>query len=473
MITYRLRGLLNLHLLATTVCAAAFFLLYALVYHYIPRVELSPDVNFALYFLCVVAGMLGSGKHLSQFATHFHRLSWADAARIATRQVVLVALMVFTLMVATKDRSISRIFLSTYLFFLWFILHFINHVLSRTLAGLAFHTAHRVPTLFLGRSGSVKNFGDWITQKRHLGYHPVGILSDVPSLPGAPAIAGLPWLGRIDQLGQVIEDKSVSQVILLELPSDQSVTARVVEKCQAAGCRLLIYTNMDEMLPVPMVPVMEEGRLFLALQEEPLEDPLNRMVKRMYDVVVALPVVLFILPPLSLLVWLMQRWQSPGPLFFSRPRGGQGRHAFMMTKFRSMRSSAPNPQLEAVQAKPGDERIYPFGRFLRKSSLDEFPQFWNVLLGRMSIVGPRPHLPQHDSEFEEVARAYRTRQLVKPGITGLAQVRGFRGEITEVSMLRQRVQLDIHYITHWSIWLDVQITLTTLGLVFFPPKSAV
>ena len=110
---------------------------------------------------------------------------------------------------------------------------------------------------------------------------------------------------------------------------------------------------------------------------------------------------------------------------------------------------------------------------MRKTSLDEFPQFWNVLMGEMSIVGPRPHLPMHDSEFALVAKTYRTRQLVKPGITGLAQVSGYRGEISDPQMLRERVKLDIHYITHWSIWLDVQITFKTLKHVVFPPKTAV
>lgn len=143
-----------------------------------------------------------------------------------------------------------------------------------------------------------------------------------------------------------------------------------------------------------------------------------------------------------------------------------------MLKFRSMYATVADRRLEAQQAKRDDPRIYPFGHFLRRASLDEFPQFWNVLTGRMSIVGPRPHLPEHDEEFSIVARRYRTRQLAKPGITGLAQVNGYRGEITDVDLLRRRVELDIEYITTWSIWLDLQITLKTAIQLFFPPESA-
>ena len=143
-----------------------------------------------------------------------------------------------------------------------------------------------------------------------------------------------------------------------------------------------------------------------------------------------------------------------------------------MLKFRSMYVGDADPKREARQASNGDPRIYPFGRFLRKTSLDEFPQFWNVFVGNMSIVGPRPHLPIHDYEFSLLAKTYRTRHLVKPGITGLAQVRGFRGEISDPELLRQRVQLDIRYITTWSVWLDAEITLSTFRQIFFPPRTA-
>ena len=125
-----------------------------------------------------------------------------------------------------------------------------------------------------------------------------------------------------------------------------------------------------------------------------------------------------------------------------------------------------------MQARSEDARIFPFGRFLRRRSLDEFPQFWNVLVGDMSIVGPRPYMPLLDEEFRQQTRGYRTRHLVKPGITGLAQSLGYRGEILEQEMLRRRVHWDVHYITHWSIWLDLQITVRTLWQVVRPPATA-
>jgi len=168
----------------------------------------------------------------------------------------------------------------------------------------------------------------------------------------------------------------------------------------------------------------------------------------------------------------MQRLQAPGKLLFVQKRSGHRRNEFNIYKFRSMYDHSRDSASEAVQARKGDNRIFPFGRFLRQSSLDEFPQFLNVLRGDMSIVGPRPHMPAHDAEFRHFYKGYRTRHFAKPGITGLAQTRGFRGEISDPALLQQRVQNDLYYIANWSIWLDLQITVKTFWQVFSPLKTA-
>jgi lipopolysaccharide/colanic/teichoic acid biosynthesis glycosyltransferase len=143
-----------------------------------------------------------------------------------------------------------------------------------------------------------------------------------------------------------------------------------------------------------------------------------------------------------------------------------------MLKFRSMRAAPDDAAAESKQALSEDQRIFRFGRFMRRRSLDEFPQFWNVLVGEMSIVGPRPYMPILDEEFRQQTEGYRIRNLVKPGITGLSQSLGFRGAVLEEEMVRRRVYWDVYYITHWSVWLDVQITARTLLQVFRPPATA-
>ena len=131
-----------------------------------------------------------------------------------------------------------------------------------------------------------------------------------------------------------------------------------------------------------------------------------------------------------------------------------------------------NDSADDTQAKANDVRIYKCGEWLRRTSLDELPQFWNVLRGDMSVVGPRPHMLAHDTKFGEFVEMYRSRFFVKPGITGLAQVNGFRGEISDVEMLEKRIRYDIEYITNWSLWLDIVIIVKTVWFVLRPQKNA-
>lgn len=469
MISYRLRGLIQMHVVATTCTITGYFLLIAAGVHYIPGLDLNADVNLIVYSSPIFLGMLLGGRFWSPVGARFHQLEWADALGVASRQILLVALLIFGLIVATKDRSVSRLFLAFYLVTSWVLLVGLNRVLPAFFSRIAFNRAHQLPALFVGPPKALGRLGEWVRQKEHLGISIVGLLCDEPLESGAWP---LPRLGGVADLARVIEERSIGQVILLELPRQSAETLAVVEVCQAAGCRLLVYENISDRLPIPMAPVVEQELIFLTVLDEPLEDPFNRGIKRFYDLLISLPVVALILPPLFALVWLVQRFQAPGPLLFVRRRGGQRRDEFAMLKFRSMYAAAPDADSEAHQACPGDARIFPFGAFLRRTSLDEFPQFWNVLMGDMSVVGPRPHLPLHDAEFAQVAKTYRTRQLVKPGITGLAQIKGFRGEISDPELLRSRVKLDIEYITGWTIWLDLQITAKTAWQMVFPPKSA-
>jgi lipopolysaccharide/colanic/teichoic acid biosynthesis glycosyltransferase len=301
---------------------------------------------------------------------------------------------------------------------------------------------------------------------------PSASLQAEDSVSGAVSAGAGPETFALSDLPRVLAEKSIGQVILMELPTDETVAREIIGHCQARGCRVLIQHQVDEIVGHPVVSVDEGGYHFFALHREPMEEPLNRAIKRVFDLCVALPLVAVVMPPLMAVVWIMQRREAPGPLFYVRPRSGEGRVEFPMLKFRTMRVAPVDPRAEVRQAKADDDRVYPFGRWLRRHSLDEFPQFWNVVRGDMSVVGPRPVMPLLDEEFERQVRAYRSKHWVKPGITGLAQSEGFRGEITTPDQLQERIRLDLYYIAHWSIWLDVQITFRTAGQIFFPPKSA-
>jgi exopolysaccharide biosynthesis polyprenyl glycosylphosphotransferase len=472
MIDARARGLANLYAAVMTAIIGAFFWAYAILIYRVPFVHLSREVNLVPYFLCVIGGMVLSARDVSRrLAARFHLPDLGGSARLAFRQVALMALLIFAMMFATQDHRISRLFLGTFLVWCGVGLVFLNAWAPGRLARFVFQKGHRLPTVFIGRPESFAKVREWIANKEPLGIHPVGLLSPErpPPQPGAPTV---PWLGQLCDLPRVLDEALVGQVVMLELPATDAEAGWVIAACRDRGCRLLIHSDIEERYTQPLVPVTEEGRHFYTLQEEPLEDPFNRLVKRSFDIAVALPVVVLVLPPLCAWVALMQRLQAPGPLFHARERRGMRGAVFCMLKFRSMFAAPGDEAAESVQALSEDQRVFPFGRFMRRRSLDEFPQFWNVLVGEMSIVGPRPYMPLLDEEFRQQTQGYRIRNLVKPGITGLSQSLGFRGAVLEEEMVRRRVYWDVYYISHWSVWLDLQITAKTLWQVVAPPETA-
>jgi putative colanic acid biosynthesis UDP-glucose lipid carrier transferase len=245
----------------------------------------------------------------------------------------------------------------------------------------------------------------------------------------------------------------------------------------AAGARIprLLQALQDTTVSVHYVPdllgiTIIQGRLrdvngvpVVGLCETPFTG-VNQFVKRAEDLVLASLIILLI-SPLLLAVALGVKLSSPGPVLFRQRRNGLDGREIVVWKFRSMRTQEDGPVVK--QATRDDPRITPFGAFIRRTSLDELPQFFNVLQGRMSIVGPRPHAVAHNDEYRELIRAYMVRHKVKPGITGWAQVNGHRGETDTLDKMRARVEYDLEYLHHWSLGLDLRIIARTVALVLW------
>jgi putative colanic acid biosynthesis UDP-glucose lipid carrier transferase len=194
---------------------------------------------------------------------------------------------------------------------------------------------------------------------------------------------------------------------------------------------------------------------------QPVSSGFNGIAKELFDKLLSL-IVLISLSPLLLVIAIGIKLTSPGPVFFMQPRHGLNGKKFNVYKFRSMNLHQENVTLDTVtQAKKDDPRLTRFGQFLRKNSLDELPQFINVLMGDMSIVGPRPHALQHNEMYKDRLDLYMLRHRVKPGITGWAQIHGYRGETDTLDKMEKRVQFDLYYIRHWSLWMDIRIILWT------------
>jgi Undecaprenyl-phosphate glucose phosphotransferase len=202
---------------------------------------------------------------------------------------------------------------------------------------------------------------------------------------------------------------------------------------------------------------------------QPLDDHINRFIKRIFDIVFSFLFLILIGSWLMPLVALMIKKESKGPAFFKQKRTGLNNAPFTCYKFRTMKV---NEQSDKIQATKSDSRITKVGAFLRRSNIDEVPQFFNVLKGEMSVVGPRPHMLKHTEEFSQQVHRFMVRHYVKPGITGLAQSKGFRGETNTFFKLKNRVKLDRFYVENWSILLDLRIIMSTLLITFRGDKNA-
>lgn len=467
MINNRIRGVNLLHgAVLVLIGTALFWIWFFTLFGWLHTEPGFAYYRYALYSF-VLVGALGSDFVISKLrGTDLLQLDFAGILRLSFRQTLTVFGGLLLFLVASKDVYISRFFLFGYAPLLFVALIFLNRLSPRFLAAAFFSRQRRERTLILGSASQARAMVPWFLKKARYGLEIVGF---VPY--PATGARDFPWpvVGHAKDLGAAIASTGATQVIALHLPNSIPRAARLGDLCERAGVRLLFVNDIEDRFEHPIHFFEESGVRFVSLREEPLECPFNRLIKRGIDIAISLPVVLFILPFITAWVWLIQRWQSPGPIFFRQVRSGIQARGFHILKYRTMHVANPNPTAQATQ---GDLRVYPLGRLLRRLSIDELPQFINVLRGEMSVVGPRPHMVEHDTIFQEFSSSYRVRALVKPGITGLAQINGFRGEARDAQDIVARVRTDVFYLEHWSFLLDWVIIFKTAWQMLRPPKTA-
>ena len=263
------------------------------------------------------------------------------------------------------------------------------------------------------------------------------------------------------------DDLKLGDEVYLCVPrNERKLIEQTARLCDKRMAKFYYMPTAEEKLNLQPVLIDDIG--IMTTYTSPLEEPLNRVFKRLTDIVLS---ILCLIPTGLLLPFIVLaiKRQSPGPVFFRQLRTGIDGHDFYCYKFRSMHV---NSDADRLQATKDDPRKFPFGDFMRKTNIDELPQFWNVLIGNMSIVGPRPHMLAHTEQYEKLIDRYMVRHFVKPGITGWAQVTGFRGETRELWQMEGRVERDIWYIQHWSSWLDIRIIWMTIKAVFHRDANA-
>jgi len=292
----------------------------------------------------------------------------------------------------------------------------------------------------------VDNYMEEIHRNPHFGYSVIGYVGNLN-------IVGLPHLGTTADLDRIIKEFRPDEVVMAFETVRKKVITRYIDVCNDNCCKVLFVPAICGYFRAPR-QVTGMGNLpLIDIRSNPLDNPTNQIVKRVLDVVVSL-ILIIVTSPLMIFTAIGVKLSSPGPIFFRQTRIGKNNQPFIMYKFRSMRV---NDSEQTGWSHEGDPRKTRFGAFIRKFALDELPQFFNVLKGDMSLVGPRPEVPFYVEKFKKEVPLYMLKHTLRPGITGLAQIKGLRGDTS----IADRIEEDINYIEHWSIWSDIRILLLT------------
>ncbi|RDU37559.1 undecaprenyl-phosphate glucose phosphotransferase [Neobacillus piezotolerans] len=381
-------------------------------------------------------------------------------------QAHLVSVVVFmSLLFILRTIDISRIYLMIFILANISLSVAYRFVVKYVLKILRKRGYNKKFMLVLGAGTLGKKFYNNIRKHPELGYEIIGFLDDYQEGFYREDNMEIPILDKIDRLDVVLKQHLVDEVVVALPLYAHEKFQNIIFSCEKAGIKVLIIPDYYHFLPAkPSIDSVGEMPL-INIRDVPLDEMQLRFFKRLFDIVFSL-IVLLLLSPLLILIAFLVKLSSPGPIIFKQERVGLNRRSFNIYKFRTMRvmnNDISNNQWTTAN----DSRVTIFGSFLRKSSLDELPQFLNVLKGDMSVVGPRPERPFFVERFREEIPQYMIKHHVRPGITGWAQVNGLRGDTS----IEDRIKYDVFYVENWTFIFDIKIILKTF-LTGFINKNA-
>ncbi|MXV50201.1 undecaprenyl-phosphate glucose phosphotransferase [Pedobacter sp. HMF7647] len=384
--------------------------------------------------------------------------------RSTFRSIVLHGFVFLIYQLLSNDTQISTLFLVIFYHIMgggFLLSRFIGTVFEQVLID---RYKIRKPVAIMDATGAGIRLAEYLRDDKNFNFH--GFLGDSTSVHTDASGEVLSTIS--DQLRYAAE-QGVKEIYVPLTPDRMHEAPKLLGEAEKQCVRLKFVPDLSGTLSLPFSLNYMDTFPVISVRREPLEYMHNRFKKRLFDIVFSLAVILFILSWLYPVIALFIKWQSPGPVLFKQLRSGRDNKPFWCYKFRSMKV---NKDSDKKQASVNDDRVTAIGKIMRKTSLDELPQFFNVLMGNMSIVGPRPHMLLHTKEYSEVIKEYMVRQFLKPGITGWAQVNGYRGETKERYQMQKRVEHDIWYMESWSSMLDVQIIFMTIINVFKGEENA-
>jgi putative colanic acid biosynthesis UDP-glucose lipid carrier transferase len=384
----------------------------------------------------------------------------------STLRCIFLHFILFSLyLLFLKDNEFSRSFLLVFygLLSISFALNrFVGSVIQFLLVN-KFHVTKKIAVM--GNNATGARIADYLKKQRNVEFY--GFIADHPGVYSADTKVDTDAATAQMELAvsNGVEDMYVSVA-----PEKMASIHELVKEADKYLLRLKFIPDIAGTLAAPYTINYMGGEFpIITLRNEPLEIMGNRFKKRAFDIVFSLLVIIFLLSWLLPIIAILIKLQSKGPVLFKQQRSGRNDEPFWCYKFRSMRL---NNASDKKQATKDDDRITPIGKFLRKTSMDELPQFFNVLWGSMSVVGPRPHMLSHTEEYKAIIGQFMVRHFMKPGITGWAQVNGLRGETKQDGAMEKRVEYDIYYLENWTGMLDVKIIFMTIFNVFHGEDNA-
>ena len=433
-----------------------------------PKMHLwSFDKGNVFQVVCNLA--LAIGEYRFYTVIHLRLVSSADILRRIVLLVVMQTIAAY-LILKTVDHHLAVGYALLRIGTVFFILLLLMRYLERFLVKFYRQSGGNTRCVtFVGSDPELLNLYTKLKEDPTLGYKIMGYYADEEIEGGADALIRLGTLKEFLEKQEHPEDLTLGDEVYVCLPYREKETIRKISQMCDQNVKRFYYVQVSlETIGINLKKEFVDDIEVFTTHENPLQNPINKALKRLFDIVFS---IVYLIPTIVIfpIVALIIKIQSPGPVFFRQLRTGLDGKNFYCYKFRSMRV---NQDADKVQATKDDPRKYPFGSFMRRFNIDELPQFFNVLRGNMSIVGPRPHMLEHTRQYSQLIDKYMVRHFVKPGVTGWAQVCGFRGETKELWQMEERVKRDIWYMEHWTIWLDIRIIWLTFKKIFIPDKNA-
>ena len=353
----------------------------------------------------------------------------------------------------TRNIYFSRLMLGYFYVFTILFVGLERYLIRKALTKLRAKGYNQKHIMIVGAGALGQQYARKAAENRELGYQITGYVDDYYPKEDKD---GIPILGTTSELDQILETHRVDEVVIALPNTSQKRINDVIDICEFQGIKTQVIPDYFALIQGSKPSFDElDGIPLINTRYIPLDDPWKNVLKRSFDIVFS-TLVLVILSPLLLVTAIGVKITSPGPVIYKQTRIGLNRKEFEIYKFRSMRNDVPDVGNKGWTTED-DPRKTKFGTFIRKTSIDELPQFWNVLKGDMSVVGPRPERPYWVNQFKEEVPHYMIKHHVRPGLTGLAQVEGWRGDTS----INERIKADIRYIENWTPWLDIKIMFKT------------